>query len=86
MKRKDLFLGVILCVPMLGLGHFYAGDKQRGMILLGVQLLLQLLAGIAMFFSSLMPTLIYMVYIGVGIWALYDTVQTIKLVNSNISN
>ena len=84
LKRKDLLLGIMLCVPMLGFGHLYAGDKTRGLIILAVQVGLQILAGIAMFFSNVLTHIFYFAYLLVGFWAVYDTVVTIKLVNEHI--
>lgn len=84
MKRKDLLFGIMLSIPGIGLGHLYAGDRAKGFIILGVQIALLLLSGVAMIFSSFIPNLIYFAVFGIGIWAMYDTVVLIRLINDNV--
>ena len=84
MKRKDLFLAVLLSVPGIGLGHIYAGEKSKGFIIMAVQVLLLALAGVGMVFSSIIPTILYLVYFGILGWAMYDTITLVKLINEHV--
>lgn len=84
MERKDIFVGLILSFIPLGIGHFYIGDKRRGITILGVQIFLLILSGIVAPFSTTILALIYLGILGVGIWAGYDTVTTIKLINEHM--
>lgn len=85
MKRKDLMLAIMLCVPLIGIGHLYAGDKQRGFLIMGIQAGLLVLTGVlSAFLPSIVSTIMLVIFLGVGIWAAYDTVVLVTMINDSI--
>lgn len=81
MKRKDIFFTFILGLAGFGLSHFYIGDKKRGIILLFSHFILAVSIAFSMFKSSVVPQVLYFIYIGLIVWGEYDSIKTAKLIN-----
>ena len=82
--KKDIFFTIIINFIGLGLGHLYVGLKKRALIILGVQILNLILAGVFMYVASWAPTLFYGIYFIVLGWAMYDSIAEARWINENI--
>lgn len=75
---KSAGIGIILSFLFVGLGHLYAGQISKGIILFVVSVVLMTLSILFIF-----P--LFAVFI-LWIWAMYDVNNTIKQYNQHIRN
>lgn len=86
MERKDLFTTIIASMAGFGIAHFYLGDKKRGLILLVVQAVFCIVAGIGMAFGNILFSIGFLAFLATLIWGAFDAIKTVKLINDYIDS
>mgnify|MGYP000935258000 CR=1 FL=1 len=83
MGHRDLLVTFILGITGTGLGQIYTGQKRKGLMIMGIQFGLLVLAGLVMFISGILSQIVYMIIFGIGIWSAYDALAEAKYINDN---
>lgn len=88
-KRRsyvDEYFAAVLNFSTIGLGYLIIKDKKRFVQVLITQIALLILAGPAMLLGTWASTLLWMIYLGIAAWTIYDVFVTARAINEHIDS
>lgn len=89
-KRKrnyvDEYFAAFLNFSTLGLGYLVIKDKKRFFWIMGIQIALLIIAGPIMLIGAWARTLIWLIYLGIAGWSIYDVFTTARAINEHINS
>ncbi len=81
---KDEFFALVISVLGIGLGQLYVGNKSMGLIIMGIQIGILILAGVILPFSLLGARILFLVFLVILIYAAYDAFSTARYINQSM--
>lgn len=82
----DEYFAAFLNFSTIGLGYLVIKDKKRFLWIMGIQIALLIIAGPIMYFGTWARTLLWLIYLGIAGWSVYDVFVSARAINEHINS
>jgi len=82
----DEYFAAFLNFTTIGLGYLVIKDKKRFLQVMCTQIGLLIVAGPIMLLAAWLRTFVWLIYLGITVWSIYDVFVSAKAINEHINS